>query len=201
MPARILRALRDVGVTHLSAAPTVLTGLGTGPWADEGPAEHPVQVQTGGAPPSPALLARMAELGLQVTHLYGLTETYGPAAICDWRPEWDDLDPAEQARLRARQGVANLVSLPLRVLGENGADVPADGVAVGVHHRDVAGAEPASGVGGRRRLLVAVVAEHDVVAAQHHLPDGDPVGRDVGAVLAQHAQRQADQVGDALPGP
>jgi fatty-acyl-CoA synthase len=73
----------------------------------------------------------MAELGLQVTHLYGLTETYGPAAICDWKPEWDALDEAEQSRLRARQGVANLVSLPLRVLGDDGRDVPADGTSVG----------------------------------------------------------------------
>jgi len=90
-----------------------------------------VRVATGGAPPSPALLARMAELDLDVTHLYGLTETYGPAAICDWKPQWDDLDTAEQARLKSRQGVANLVSLPLRVLDKAGADVPADGEQVG----------------------------------------------------------------------
>jgi fatty-acyl-CoA synthase len=57
-----------------------------------GPVGRQVRVATGGAPPSPALLARMAELDLDVTHLYGLTETYGPAAICDWKPQWDDLD-------------------------------------------------------------------------------------------------------------
>ena len=90
-----------------------------------------MRVATGGAPPSPALLARMAELDLDVTHLYGLTETYGPAAICDWKPQWDDLDAAEQARLKSRQGVANLVSLPLRVLDKQRADVPADGETVG----------------------------------------------------------------------
>ena len=101
------------------------------PWAEAGPAERPVAVATGGAPPSPALLARMAELNLDVTHLYGLTETYGPAALCEWKPEWDDLDAGEQARLKSRQGVANLVSQPLRVLGEDGTDVPADGEAVG----------------------------------------------------------------------
>src|SRR5919112_482089 len=72
--------------------------------------------------PAPALLARMAELRFDVTHLYGLTETYGPAAICEWKPAWDDLDRDEQARLKARQGVANLVSLPLRVLGNDGTD-------------------------------------------------------------------------------
>ena len=130
-PERIWQAIREEGVSNLCAAPTVLTGLANGPWADAGPAERPVAVATGGAPPSPALLARMAELNLDVTHLYGLTETYGPAALCDWKPEWDDLDVAEQARLKARQGVANLVSQPLRVLGSNGQDVPADGESVG----------------------------------------------------------------------
>jgi fatty-acyl-CoA synthase len=130
-PGRIWRALRSEGVTHLSAAPTVLTGLGSAPEAEQGPVPHPVHVTTGGAPPSPALLARMAELGLEVTHLYGLTETYGPAALCEWKPEWDALDAAEQARLRARQGVANLVGLPLRVLAADGEDVPADGETVG----------------------------------------------------------------------
>ena len=130
-PARIWRAIRAEGVTTLCAAPTVLAGLASGPEADEGPAERPVRVATGGAPPSPALLARMAELNFDVTHLYGLTETYGPAAICDWQPSWDDLDSAEQARLKARQGVANLVSLPLRVIDKDAADVPADGETVG----------------------------------------------------------------------
>jgi fatty-acyl-CoA synthase len=130
-PERIWRAIRREGVTNLCAAPTVLTGLGAGPWADEGPAERPVRVATGGAPPSPALIARMEELNLDVTHLYGLTETYGPAAICDWKPEWDDLDPQEQARLKARQGVGNWVSLPIRVIDSDGGDVPADGETVG----------------------------------------------------------------------
>jgi fatty-acyl-CoA synthase len=130
-PERIWRAIRSEGVTHLCAAPTVLAGLASGPWADEGPAEGPVRVATGGAPPSPALLARMSELRFDVTHLYGLTETYGPAAICEWKPQWDGLDRGEQARLKARQGVANLVSLPLRVLGSDGTDVPPDGENVG----------------------------------------------------------------------
>ena len=129
--ALIWQAVREQGVTHLCAAPTVLTGLANGPWAEQGPTAQAVSVATGGAPPSPALLARMAELGFDVTHLYGLTETYGPAAICEWNPEWDELGADEQARLKARQGVANLVSQPLRVLGPDGRDVPADGTATG----------------------------------------------------------------------
>jgi fatty-acyl-CoA synthase len=130
-PARVWEAIRSEGVTHLSAAPTVLAALGNGPWADEGSAEPSVRVATGGASPSPALLARMQELNFDVTHLYGLTETYGPAAICEWRPEWDELGLPEQDRMKARQGVPNLVSQPLRVVGVSRQDVPADGATMG----------------------------------------------------------------------
>ena len=117
------------GITHLNAAPTVLTMLATHPGAT--PAASPVHVAVGGAPPSPSLLARLADLNLHVTHLYGLTESYGPAVICDWRPEWNALGPAEQARRKARQGVANIACSPLRVVDADGADVPADGASAG----------------------------------------------------------------------
>ena len=62
-----------------------------------------MKVATGGAPPSPTLLAQLAELNIDVTHLYGLTETYGPSLICDWRREWDGLPANEQARIKARR--------------------------------------------------------------------------------------------------
>jgi fatty-acyl-CoA synthase len=116
------------GVTHLCAAPTVLTRLAA--FADGQRLEHPVTVATGGAPPSPALLRALGAIGIEVVHVYGLTETYGPAAICDWRPEWDGLPEDERARLKARQGVANIISQPLRIRAA-GRDVPADGVTVG----------------------------------------------------------------------
>ncbi len=127
--ADVWSALRGQGITHLNAAPTVLTMLAADP--DAAPAPVPVHVATGGAPPSPSLLARLADLNLHVTHLYGLTESYGPAAICDWRPEWDALPLDEQARLKARQGVANIACSPLRVVGADGRDVPDDGVTPG----------------------------------------------------------------------
>src|SRR5262249_33786101 len=95
------------------------------------PLGPPVQVQTGGAPPSPALIARMAGAGLRVTHLYGLTETYGPVAINDWHPEWNAKSPAEQAELQARQGVGNVVAERLRVVDPAGRDVAADGTTIG----------------------------------------------------------------------
>jgi fatty-acyl-CoA synthase len=128
-PAGVWSALREQGVTHLNAAPTVLTMLAAHP--DAAPAPTPVHVATGGAPPSPSLLARLAELNLHVTHLYGLTESYGPAVICDWRPEWDALPLGEQARRKARQGVANITCSPLRVVDAGGRDVPADGATPG----------------------------------------------------------------------
>ena len=95
------------------------------------PLERRVHVDTGGAPPSPALLARLDPLGLDVTHLYGLTETFGPIAVNEWQPEWDELDADARSRLRARQGVGNLIARPLRVLDADGSDVPADGETIG----------------------------------------------------------------------
>jgi acyl-CoA synthetase (AMP-forming)/AMP-acid ligase II len=77
------------------------------------------------------LLARLDEMRFAVTHLYGLTETYGPLAINEWQPEWDSLEPTEQATLRARQGAPNIIARPLRVLDEQGQDVPSDGETIG----------------------------------------------------------------------
>jgi fatty-acyl-CoA synthase len=128
-PARVWQLIREQGVTHLNGAPTVLSMLAYAPEA--APVAEPVRVATGGAPPSPAILRRMRELGFDVTHLYGLTETYGPAMICDWRPEWNFLGEQEQARLKARQGVGNMISCTARVIGDDGTDVPADGATIG----------------------------------------------------------------------
>jgi len=127
--AEIWRLLRGGGITHFSAAPTVLTMIAEDPSAQPLPAR--VHVDTGGAPPSPALLARLTPLGFDVTHLYGLTETYGPVAVNVWQPEWDELPDDEQARLRARQGVGNIIANPLRVVDLGGDDVPRDGTTIG----------------------------------------------------------------------
>jgi fatty-acyl-CoA synthase len=128
-PNDIWRIIHEYGVTHLNGAPTVLSMLA---YADSAsPVEHTVRLGTGGAPPSPAILRKMRELGFDVTHLYGLTETYGPAMICDWRPEWNDLDDTVQARLKARQGVGNMIACTARVVATEGRDVPSDGETVG----------------------------------------------------------------------
>jgi fatty-acyl-CoA synthase len=127
--AEIWRLLRQEGITHFSAAPTVLTMIAEDPAAAA--LDHPVHVDTGGAPPSATLLARMEAMNFAVTHLYGLTETYGPLAINEWQPQWDALPPGEQAMLRARQGAPNIIARPLRVLDADGRDVPADGQTIG----------------------------------------------------------------------
>jgi fatty-acyl-CoA synthase len=129
-PEQVWRLIHDEGVTHLNGAPTVLSMIAYAP--DAAPLNGPpIRVATGGAPPAPAILRRMRELGFDVTHLYGLTETYGPAMLCDWRPEWNGLDPDAQARLKARQGVGNMISCTVRVIAEDGSDVPADGKSTG----------------------------------------------------------------------
>jgi fatty-acyl-CoA synthase len=126
----VWRLLQEQSITHLSAAPTVLTML-----ADTAPrgliSESPILVQTGGSPPSPSLLAGLASRNMEVTHLYGLTETFGPLAINDWLPEWSRLSGPEQARLKARQGVGNVISQALRVVTQDGEDVAANGEMVG----------------------------------------------------------------------
>jgi fatty-acyl-CoA synthase len=116
-------------VTHLCGAPTVLTMLCESPSA--APAPQRIAVYTGGAPPTPTLLERTAELNLDVTQLYGLTETYGPIAVCARRPGWEQLDPAARALLQARQGVGTVVSQMLRVVDEDLVDVPRDGETLG----------------------------------------------------------------------
>jgi fatty-acyl-CoA synthase len=129
-PDQVWKLLHAHGITHFCAAPTVLITLAG--FAGARPVTgRSVVVAVGGAPPAPALLERCATLGLAVTHLYGLTESFGPVAICDWRSEWNDLAPAEQAVRRARQGVGNVISGPVRVVDPYGGDVPSDGVTTG----------------------------------------------------------------------
>jgi len=128
-PGLVWKHLRESGVTHFNGAPTVLVMLAWHPAATR--LERVVRVATGGAPPTPAILQRMAELGMDVTHLYGLTETFGPAAICEWRGEWSMLAVEEQARIKARQGVGNVISQQLRVVDPHGKDVPADARTLG----------------------------------------------------------------------
>ena len=116
-------------VTHMCAAPTVLSDLLSAPSARRQQAS--VWVGTGGAPPTPTLLGSARALGLHVVHMYGMTETYGPIAVNEFLPEWEARPSGERDQLNARQGIANLVSESLRVIGPLGEDVPADGTTLG----------------------------------------------------------------------
>jgi fatty-acyl-CoA synthase len=130
-PAEMLRLIRAEGVTHFNGAPTVLLMLAEAPEARGVRFDPPLRVATGGAPPSPTLLARMETLGVRVTHLYGLTETYGPHVYCEMQPGWEGLEVEGKARVMARQGVPYLHATHLRVVDERMQDVPADGATPG----------------------------------------------------------------------
>jgi len=119
----------DEGATHFCAAPTVLIMLVNDPAAHR--LENPVRVFTGGAPPSPTLIAQMAELGFELEHIYGLTETYGPFTINVDRPGVDLLSDDERAALKARQGFANVCGGEVMVLDQHTRPVPADGKTMG----------------------------------------------------------------------
>ncbi|MBL0403216.1 acyl-CoA synthetase [Microvirga aerilata] len=125
-------ALADHGVTHLCGAPIVMSTLLNAPASEQRSLPHTVTFMTAAAPPPEAVLAAMKTAGFDVTHLYGLTEVYGPAVVNEWHREWDDLDPGEYAAKKARQGVRYPVLEALDVLDpETMLPVPADGRTLG----------------------------------------------------------------------
>jgi fatty-acyl-CoA synthase len=126
----VWQELHSGRVSHFCAAPSLLMQLMQHPDSEAGALGTPVQVGVGGAPPPERLLARTSELGLVVSHLYGLTESFGPAVVCERRPRSEQPSLSETAHL-ARQGVLNVVGGELRVLSQNGDDVPADGLTQG----------------------------------------------------------------------
>jgi len=130
--ARVFAAIRDFGVTHLCGAPVVLNLLIHAPDDVKVRPRDVVNVATGGAAPPSAVIEAMEAMGFRVTHLYGLTESYGPATLCAWQPEWRDLPLTERALRMARQGVAMPTLAGVQV-GDSatGAAVPRDGETIG----------------------------------------------------------------------
>jgi len=125
----IWKQMREHGVTHLNAAPTLVSSiLNTCP---AGPLPWPVLITTAGASPSPTMIAEMERMGFKVVHVYGLTETYGPITICQPQPQWADLPADQRAVLQARQGVGMIPAGGLRVVDKEMTDVPADGSTMG----------------------------------------------------------------------
>ena len=125
----IWQQLRQRGVTHLNAAPTVVSTILTA--SSAGPLTRPVLITTAGAPPSPTTIAEMERMGFTVVHVYGLTETYGPITFCQFQPHWAELTVQQRAALQARQGVGMVTAAGVRVVDEEMADVPADGKTMG----------------------------------------------------------------------
>lgn len=124
--------IEQEGITHYCGAPTVHYMLVNAPEEQRAKKQHKVYGMIAAAPPPAAVLQKMAENDFEITHVYGLTETYGPATLCAWHDEWNDLPIEEQARLKARQGVRYLMLEALTVLDpETMEPVPADGETLG----------------------------------------------------------------------
>lgn len=130
-PGQVVRVIADRTVTHFCAAPVVLNGIANHPDAESVSFAHSVRVATGGAPPSPTTISRVRAMGIEITHLYGLTESYGPSLLCEPQDGWSALDDSELAATMARQGVRTLTVEAVRVVDHQMHDVPRDGRSVG----------------------------------------------------------------------
>ena len=130
--AAIFEAIARDGVNRFCGAPIVLNMIVNAPEEARAAFDHRVDVMTAAAPPPAAVIAAMERDGFHVTHVYGLTEVYGPVTVCAWHGEWDSLDIEAQATLKARQGVAYVTLDGLGVLAPGSADpVPTDGETMG----------------------------------------------------------------------
>jgi fatty-acyl-CoA synthase len=130
--APIFAAIAEYKVTHLCGAPVVLNMLVHAPDNVKRRFDHVVEVATGGAAPPSAVIEAMERMGFRVTHLYGLTESYGPSTSCAWQEEWGELPLGARAARMARQGVQYLTLERQRVADpETLRDVPADGETIG----------------------------------------------------------------------
>jgi len=128
----IFDAIRKHGVDHFCGAPIVLNMIVNAPPEHAGALPRPVKVMTAAAPPPPAILQRMEAQGFRVTHVYGLTESYGPVTVCAWHDEWDTLPADKQAEVKSRQGVRYEVLEGLMVADPRTMQpVPKDGKTMG----------------------------------------------------------------------
>lgn len=131
-PTLVFDSFLNHGVTHFCGAPTVLTMLINAPAEVKAKLQPGVKCMTAGAAPPAAVLAAMEKMGFDVTHVYGLTEVYGPAVVCDWHEAWDSLPLPEKAAMKARQGVRYHVEEDVTVLNpETMERVPEDGETMG----------------------------------------------------------------------
>lgn len=128
----IFDALADHKATHFCGAPIVLSTVANAGKDERRELDHQVEIMTAASAPPAAILEAMEKEGFHVTHVYGLTEVYGPAVVCSWKEEWNDLPTDDKARLKARQGVRYHVAEGVDVLDPNTMNpVPADGKTMG----------------------------------------------------------------------
>ena len=131
-PVLAFRLMREESVTHMCAAPTVLIMLASAPPKARGEVQRGVKVMTAGAPPAAATIQRVeGDFGWNLLHVYGLTETAPFITVCEPRPHHAECTPAEQAVIKARQGVELITSGELRVVDEDGQEVPRDASTLG----------------------------------------------------------------------
>ncbi|WP_415904819.1 acyl-CoA synthetase [Neptuniibacter sp. QD48_55] len=129
---KIYDLIREEKIDHFCGAPIVLNMLNNAPDEIKQGIEHKVKVMTAGAAPPAAVIQGMEEMGIDVTHVYGLTETYGPSVLCAWHDKWDDNSIEEKARLKARQGVKAPMLEDLMVADPDTLEpVPQDGETIG----------------------------------------------------------------------
>lgn len=128
----IFDAIRNEKVDHFCGAPIVLNMMNSADEAIKSGVDHEVKVMTAGAPPPASVIQGMEAMGFDVTHVYGLTETYGPCVVCEWQDEWSDSNADAQAKLKARQGVKAPMLEDLKVVDPVSLEeVPSDGVTIG----------------------------------------------------------------------
>lgn len=130
-PDAINQMLTSHDVTHLAAAPVVLESLINHESTRRLNLRQVVRVATGGAPPSPRTISMITSLGMSLTHLYGLTETYGPCLVCELQPSWEELPLAEKMERMSRQGVRTITVGNIRVVDSDLKDVKRDGTEMG----------------------------------------------------------------------
>ncbi|KKO71309.1 acyl-CoA synthetase [Kerstersia gyiorum] len=104
-PQKILTLIRDEQVSHLCGAPIILNALVNMPDSAKAAIDHPVKAMVAGAAPPAKVIGAVEEMGISVTHVYGLTEVYGPVVVCAWHEAWDELPLEQRAVIKARQGV------------------------------------------------------------------------------------------------
>ena len=130
-PKTVISLLMQEKVTHFCGSPTILIMLVNDPAIQQLKLTQTIRVATAGAPPSPTIIQAGEELGMDIIHVYGLTETYGPHSVCEWQQPWDHLSQQKQALLKARQGVPYIHATEMRVVDRQMQDVPADGETMG----------------------------------------------------------------------